>query len=424
MSESETETAKAAAAVEAIATGYEGTLSEQVQAYFSRVRSGEMGMLPALAGTLVLGILFSSLNEYFLTDKNIANLLTQTADLMILAIALTFLLIMAEIDLSAGITGGVGMGIFIRLVNDQHWNWIVALIVALLAGCVIGAFIGYFVAKIGVPSFVVSLALFLAFQGLMLVMLGDAGAFRVQEPAIAAIMNKSMPVWAGWVMFVVVCAIALGTAFYDRMRRQKYQMPVRPISMLWLRFGATVIGVGLLVAFLNQDRSTGIFPIRGVPIVVPLALAILWLGQMMLDRTRFGLHIYAVGGNPEGARRAGINVTWVRISAFMICSVLAVVAGLFTVSRVGVVQSATGRDIVLSGVGAAVIGGVSLFGGRGRLMQATVGAFLISMITNGLGLLGYSAGVTFLVTGGVLLLAATIDALTRKRSGSTSLART
>ena len=426
MSETETEieAAKAAAAVEAIATGYEGTLSEQVQLYFRRIRSGEMGMLPALAGTLVLGTLFSSLNEYFLTDKNIANLLTQTAALMILAIALTFLLIMAEIDLSAGITGGVGMAIFIRLVNDQHWNWVLALVVALLGGVVIGAFIGFFVAKIGVPSFVVSLALFLAFQGLMLVMLGDAGSYRVQTPQVSAIMNKNMPTWAGWLMFVVVCLIALGTSFYDRLRRQKYQMPVRPISMLWLRFGATVIGVGLLVAFLNQDRSTGIFPISGVPIVVPFALAILWLGQLMLDRTRFGLHIYAVGGNPEGARRAGINVTRVRISAFIICSVLAVVSGLFTISQVGVVQSATGRDIVLSGVGAAVIGGVSLFGGRGRLMQATVGAFLITMITNGLGLLGYSAGVTFLVTGGVLLLAATIDALTRKRSGSTSLART
>ena len=369
-------------------------------------------------------MLFSFLSEFFLTNKNIANLLTQTASLMILAIALTFLLIMAEIDLSAGITGGVGMAIFIRLLNDQHWNWIVALVVALLAGVVIGSSIGFFVARIGVPSFVVTLALFLAFQGLMLVLLGDAGSYRIEEPAVLAIMNKSMPLWAGWLMFAVVCAVSLATSFYDRARRQKYKMPVRPLSMLWLQFGAVVVGVGLLVFFLNQNRSTGVFVIEGVPIVVPLALSILWIGQLVLDRTRFGLHIYAVGGNPEGARRAGINVTRVRISAFIICSVLAVVAGLFTISQVGVVQSSTGRDVVLSGVGAAVIGGVSLFGGRGRLMQATVGAFLISMITNGLGLLGYSAGITFMVTGGVLMLAATIDALTRKRSGSTSLART
>ncbi len=413
-----------AAAVQAIATGYEGSISEQFQNYFRRVRSGEMGMLPALAGVLVLGVLFSFLSEFFLTNKNIANLLTQTASLMILAIALTFLLIMAEIDLSAGITGGVGMAVFIRLVNDQHLNWVLALVVSLLVGCVIGASIGFFVARIGVPSFVVTLALFLAFQGLMLVMLGDAGSYRIETPAVVAIMNKNMPIWAGWVMFVVVCVVSLATSFYDRGRRQRYKMPVRPISMLWLQFGAVVLGVGFLVFFLNQNRSTGAFVVEGVPIVVPLALAILWAGQLVLDRTRFGLHIYAVGGNPEGARRAGINVTRVRVSAFIICSTLAVVAGLFTVSQVGVVQSSTGRDVVLSGVGAAVIGGVSLFGGRGRLMQATVGAFLISMITNGLGLLGYSAGITFIVTGGVLMLAATIDALTRKRAGSTSLART
>jgi D-xylose transport system permease protein len=160
-----------------------------------------------------------------------------------------------------------------------------------------------------------------------------------------------------------------------------------------------------------------------VPIVVPIALGILWIGQTVLDRTPFGLHVFAVGGNPEAARRAGINVARVRIVCFITCSSLAVLSGLLTASQVGIVQATLGRDIVLSGVGAAVIGGVSLFGGRGRLSQAAVGALLISMITNGLGLLGYSAGITFLVTGGVLILAATIDAVSRRRPGASSLAR-
>jgi len=408
---------------QAIATGYEGSVADQLRAQVQRIRAGEMGMLPALAGLLVLSILFGFLSPFFFTKGNIANLMTQTAALMMLSIALTFVIILTEIDLSAGITGGVGMAVFIILVNDHTWNWILAFIVALLVGAVIGTILGWFVAKVGIPSFVVSLGLFLGFQGLMLVLLGDAGTYQIQTPEVAAIMNKSMPPWAGWLMLVVIVLVSLGTGLYDRSRRLAEGMPVRPITLLLIRVAAWVVAGGFMVFLLNQNRSSGIFPIAGVPIVVPIALTILWVGTSMLDRTRFGLHIYAVGGNPEAARRAGINVARVRIAAFIICSMLAVVSGLFTVSQTGVVQSSTGRDIVLFGVGAAVVGGVSLFGGRGRLAQATVGALLISMITNGLGLLGYSAGITFLVTGGVLIIAATIDALSRRRSGSSSLAR-
>ena len=241
-----------------------------------------------------------------------------------------------------------------------------------------------------------TLGLFLGFQGLMLVLLGDAGSYRIEAPAVIAIMNKTMPVWAGWVMLAVIVAVSLGTALYDRRRRQQPACRCGRSACCGARVAAVAVGGGFVVFLLNQNRSTGVFPIEGVPIVVPIALAILWIGTFVLDRTRFGLHIYAVGGNPEAARRAGINVARVRISAFVICSTLAVVSGLFTASQVGVVQSSTGRDIVLSGVGAAVVGGVSLFGGRGRLLQAAVGALLISMITNGLGLLGYSAGITFM----------------------------
>jgi D-xylose transport system permease protein len=419
-----TAAATIAAAPHAIATGHEGSIGDQVRAQVQRIRAGEMGMLPALVGLIGLGILLAALSPFFLTRNNIANLMTQTAALMILAIALTFVIVLTEIDLSAGVTGGVGMAAFIILVNDQSWNWIAALVVAILVGAAIGTFIGYFVAKIGIPSFVITLGLFLGFQGLMLVLLGDAGTYQVQTPEVTAIMNRSMPTWGGWLLLVVIVAISLLTGLYDRSQRISSGMPVRPIGLLLGRVGAWVVLGGFVVFLLNQNRSSGVFPIEGVPIVVPIALAILWLGQTMLDRTRFGLHIYAVGGNPEAARRAGINVAMVRISAFVICSSLAVISGLFTISQTGVVQSSTGRDIVLSGVGAAVVGGVSLFGGRGRLVQAAVGALLISMITNGLGLLNFPAGLTFLVTGGVLVLAATIDALSRRRSGSTSLVRT
>jgi D-xylose transport system permease protein len=405
-----------------IATGYEGTVSDQFRAYFSRLRQGEMGMLPAVGGFVVLCILFEILSPDFLGLLNVANLLTQTAFLAMLAIALVFVILLAEIDLSAGVTAGVGMAIFIELNGPLGVNWVLALIVALAVGVVIGLFIGYFVAKVGIPSFVVTLGLFLGFQGLQLVLLGNGQTYRVTEPAVLAIENSNMPNWAGWVMWAVIVLVSLGTAFYDRRRRQRIGVPVRPLSLLAMRVGAIAIGVGIFVFFMNLNRARGIIPISGVPIVVPIAIAILWVGTQVLDRTRWGIHLYAVGGNPEAARRAGINVAAIRISAFVLCSTLAVVSGLFQASEVGVVGSSFGQTDVLNGVAAAVVGGVSLFGGRGRLMQGVVGALVITAITNGLGLLSLPGGVNLLITGGVLILAATVDAVSRKRAGA-SLAR-
>ena len=405
-----------------IATGYEGGIGDQLRAYVARVRSGEMGMLPAIAGLIVLTVLFAALSPYFLTRLNIANLFTQSASLAVLAIALVFVILLGEIDLSAGVTAGVGMAAFVLLNSLANWDWIPALLVGLLVGLAIGTFIGYFVAKVGIPSFVVTLGLFLGLPGLLLVMLGDGNTYRIQAPEVLAIMNNNLPIWGGWVMWVVIVAVSIATAFYDRSRRRKAQVPVRPMSMLWIRVGLVALVTLVFVLLLNQNRSVSVVPVEGVPIVVPITLAIIWIGTQVLDRTRFGLHIYAVGGNPEAARRAGINVAAIRISAFMICSTLAIVSGLFTASRVGTVGSSFGSTIVLNGVAAAVVGGVSLFGGRGRLVQAAVGAILISMITNGLGLLALPGGVNLLITGGVLVLAATVDALSRKRSGA-SLAR-
>jgi D-xylose transport system permease protein len=419
----ETEPALGSEAQALIGTGHEGTVGDQFRAYIQRVRGGDMGSLPALAGLVVLGILFTSLDSVFFSKTNIANLMTQTAALMMLSMALTFVIIIAEIDLSAGVTGGSAVSIWVLLVNQHGWNWVLALVVAILCAATLGLFIGLFVARVGIPSFVITLGLFLGLQGFMLVLLGGSGAYRVQTPAVTAIMNKSMAVWLGWGMLAIIVLISLGTGLYDRRRRQAAGVATRPIALLWIRVGLWIVLGGAAVYLLSQDRSTGVFPITGVPIVVPIALGILWIGQSVLDRTRFGMHVFAVGGNPEAARRAGINVARIRIACFITCSSLAVLSGLFTASQVGIVQATLGRDIVLSGVGAAVIGGVSLFGGRGRLAQAAVGALLISMITNGLGLLGLSAGITFLVTGGVLILAATIDAVSRRRPGVASIAR-
>jgi len=403
-----------------IGSGRDGAVGEHFRAWFSRVRNGEMGALPAMLGLVLLVILFTALSPYFLSERNFANLLTQAATLVMLAMALVFVILPGEIDLSAGVTSGVAMCLFVVLMapDGPALGWMPALSLALLAGAAIGTFIGFFVARVGIPSFVVTLGLFLGLQGLELILIGAGGVYRITTPQVLAIMNSNLPTWGGWALLAVVLGISAATAWWDRSRRRRAGVPDSTPVLLWLRLAAILVLGGAAVLLLNQDRGTGAVSVRGVPIVVPVTLAILWLGTFVLDRTRFGRYIYAIGGNAEAARRAGIKVVMIRWCAFIVCSSLAVVSGLFSASKVGSVDAAFGRDIVLSGVAAAVVGGVSLFGGRGRLLHAAIGALVVAVITNGLGLLNLPGGVNYLVTGGVLILAATVDALSRLRRGA------
>ena len=406
-----------------IKTGQEGSALDQIKAYGSKFRSGEMGAVPAIAALILLLVIFNFVSPYFLTTINIANLFVQSATLMMLSAALVFVIMLGEIDLSAGVTAGTGMAIFVKL-NQLGWAWPLTLTLAFVLGLVTGWFIGFFVAKIGVPSFVISLALYLAFPGVMLIILGEGGVLRVEVPEIIAIMNTNLPLWGGWAMLGVCLVLTFAMGFWDRSRRIKAGLPARPLSLLVYKVAAIAVVGGGGVYLLSLPRSLNpLFPVQGVPTVIPIALALLFIGTFVLDRTKFGRYMYAVGGNPEAARRAGIKVAKIRIYAFMICSFLAMISGVFNVSRIGNVESSAGRAIVLSGVAAAVVGGVSLFGGRGRLVHAAIGAFVISIIDNGLGLIGIPAGVSFIVTGAVLTVAATVDALSRKRSGG-SLTRT
>jgi D-xylose transport system permease protein len=331
--------------------------------------------------------------------------------------ALVFVLLLGEIDLSAGVTFGVAMAVFVKYTQPDGLNWMVALILALAIGAAVGAFTGFFVAKVGVPSFVVTLGLFLGLQGVLLIIIGAGGTYRLIPEPIKAIQNSNMPPWAGWVMLVVILALLLGIAMYDRARRTRSGAPNPSLTLTLFKLGGIAVLGAFMVFYLNQNRGTAAKELMGVPIVVPIVLAILMAGTFMLDRTKYGRYIYAIGGNAEAARRSGVNVDAVRWMAFVTCSVLAVVAGVFFVSKVGSADASTGREIVLSGVAAAVVGGVSLFGGRGRLVHAAIGALVISVIANGLGLLGFSAGANLAVSGGVLILAATVDALARRRSG-------
>lgn len=403
--------------IPSLASGHEGGVLDQIQGYFRRVKNGEMGALPAIGALIFLTGLFASLSPFFLTKLNFANLFVQAAQLAMLAAALVFVLLLAEIDLSAGVTAGVAMAAFFLLLRDG-WNWVIALGVAFMVGALVGFIIGFFVAKVGIPSFVITLGFFLGFQGVQLILLGEGGLFRVDVPEIKAIMNANLPEIGGWIMLIAVLAIAAALGFFDRFRRAKKNLPNRPVVFLVAKLGFIALGGGIVIYILNENRSVSVLPISGVPIVIPIALAVLILATLLLDRTQFGRHLYAVGGNAEAARRAGIKVNRVKIMAFMIASTLAVLSGLFHVSRIGAVEATAGRTIVLSAVAAAVVGGVSLFGGKGRIAHAVIGALVIVMIDNGLGLLGLPAGVNFLVTGTVLAAAATIDAVSRKRGGS------
>jgi D-xylose transport system permease protein len=426
-----TETGHVMAPSDLIGSGQEGTLGDQIKAWWSRIRGGEMGALPAVGGFIVLSILFSILSPFFLTERNFANLMTQAATLVMLGMALVFVILLGEIDLSAGVTAGASMGIFVVLVSRFQINWILALVIAFAIGLAVGTFIGFFVAQVGIPSFVVTLGLFLGLQGVQLVVIGSSGAIRIQVPEILAIQNSNLAPWMGWVMLAIIVLVSTATSFWDRYRRTRAGVPNRTIALVFAKLGAIVVLGGIVVFLLNRNRgqagsvlngeTVGGNTVEGVPIVVPIVLAILWLGTFVLDRTKYGRYIYAIGGNAEAARRAGVKIVLIRWTAFIVCSGLAVVAGVFSASKVGSVDAAAGRDLVLSGVAAAVVGGVSLFGGRGRLIHAAVGALVIAVITNGLGLLNLPAGVNYAVTGGVLILAATVDAVSRKRAGGSIL---
>jgi D-xylose transport system permease protein len=399
----------------AIGSGHEGNVKEQISGYLLKIKSGDMGSLPAMLGLVILAILFTAMSPVFLTALNFANLFNQAATLIVLAMGLVFVLVLAEIDLSAGVTAGVSAAILVISLHNNV-NWILSIFIAIVTGVVIGYFIGVIVARVGIPSFVVTLACFLAFQGLQLLIIGNGGLYRIENSQVLAIQNSNLTLLQGWIFYAVGILLFIYSGFAARRRRSRNNQPNRPMVFLYAKIAFAVVAGAGVVAALNLERSSNKdFPIHGVPIVIPVVIVLFVLGTFVLDRTKFGRHVYAVGGNPEAARRAGIKVTGVKIAVFTICSTTAAISGIISASRVGSVDASMGRTIVLNGVAAAVVGGVSLFGGKGRLSQAVIGGFVIAIIDNGLGLMGYNSGINLLITGAVLLLAASADAISRKR---------
>jgi D-xylose transport system permease protein len=399
-------------------------LSQHLRDYIGRLRGGDMGSLPAVLGLTVLVLVFTALKPVFFSAGNFANLFTQGGHVVIIAMGLIFVLLLGEIDLSAGFTSGLCGAVLCVLLTDHHVVWYVSVIVSIVIGTAIGFLLGFLVAKIGIPSFVVTLAAFLAFQGVVLLLLSGGRNISVFDNVIIAVDNNNMKPWMGWLM-VGICVVGYAGAQLWRLRsRAARGLATDPLSLVALRVGAVLLIGGLAVYFLNRERSRNplFASLKGVPIVVPIILVLLLLWTFILGRTTFGRHIYAVGGSKEAARRAGINVDRIRIAAFMISSSMAAIGGIVAVSRGRSVDPNTGgSNILLYAVGAAVIGGTSLFGGKGRVIDAVLGGAVVAVIDNGMGLLGYSAGLKYIVTGIVLLLAAAVDALSRRRAAATGV---
>ncbi|MFI6953762.1 sugar ABC transporter permease [Nocardia sp. NPDC050408] len=392
---------------------------ELVNTYIGRVRSGNMGALPSIIALAVLSVVFWIARPVFMTQGNFANLLTQGAAIAVIAMGLIFVLLLGEIDLSAGFASGVCAAVLAVLLTDRGWPWYAAILASLLTGVAIGLTIGSIVVKIGIPSFVVTLAAFLALQGVALKIMDNGRNISIHDETIVAIANKNVPPWLGWVMYAALLA-GFAVIQYRKLRaRTKLGLTGETAPVIALRIAAVAVVAGAAVLILNDERSRNpaINSLKGMPIVVPLIVALLLLWTFVLNRTSFGRHIYAVGGSAEAARRAGIPVDRIKICAFVLCSTMAAVGGLIAASRANSVDPNTGgSDVLLTAVGAAVIGGTSLFGGRGRMLDAVLGAAVVAVINNGMGLMGYSAGTKFVVTGFVLLLAAGVDALSRKRA--------
>ncbi|MGP3956428.1 sugar ABC transporter permease [Nonomuraea sp. 3N208] len=410
---------------EAIVTATQApSIKNSFRAYIQRVRGGDMGALPAVLGLVVLCAVFAVARPSFVTAGNFANLFTQGAAVTLIAMGLVFVLLLGEIDLSAGFASGVCAAVLAVTLTSMGLPWYVCALAAILTGVIIGTVLGTLVAKVGIPSFVVTLAAFLAFQGLVLVLVDEGTNISIRDNVIVAIANRNLPPWLGWALYAVCVAVFAGVQLLRARKRDKRGLVADPLSLIAFRVGTLAVLAGAAVFVLNLERSRNplLVSLTGVPIVVPVILVLLVVWTVILRRTAFGRHLYAVGGNTEAARRAGIPVDRLRISAFVICSSMAAIGGIVAASRASSVDPNTGgSSVLLYAVGAAVIGGTSLFGGKGRVLDAVLGGAVVAVIENGMGLMGYGASVKYLVTGSVLLLAAGVDALARKRAAAAGL---
>jgi D-xylose transport system permease protein len=404
-----------------------GSLGEYVRAWGQRIRSGDSGALPILVGLVVIVIFFQVERSEFLSSLNIVNLLVQAAVFVLLGAAEIFALLLSEIDLSTGFVAAVvGFVIAELIAPPVNLPWWLGILGGFAVAAAIGLLQGSLITRLHVPSFVVTLAGLLFWEGVMIELanidktaVGGVISISSNSP-VYKLVNSQMSPTLGWILLVVVVALYAFFSITRAARRRREGLSAPPLSITIAQITIAALAGALLVWICNHNRGL-LIQLKGVPWVVPFVGIVLFAWTILLGRTRSGRYIYAIGANPEAARRAGINVAWIRTFAFMLCSLTAGMAGLVYESRLGsMATDIDGGSLVLYAVAAAVIGGASLFGGRGKAIHALLGGILIAVVFNGLGLMGINAAGQDIATAIVLLVAAAIDALVRRRGTTTT----
>jgi D-xylose transport system permease protein len=412
------------------------TLGEYVRAYTARIRAGESGVLPVIGAMVAIMVVFTviSPNHVFLSPVNLVNLFQQAAVFMVLAMAEGFALVLGEIDLSVGFVGAIGAAITVQLIQPitTNWHWVPAILAGLLACTVFGAIQGTLITRLRLPSFIVTLGGYLIANGIFLkvLLLGPFSGYPNLAGQSASLEVVYHLMWGtidptvSWIGAAVVVG-GLGLVMWlSDSRRRRSGLVAPPASLSLIKIGLIAVIAVVVVAICNTNRAN-FGTLEGVPWVIPIILAVLGAWTVLLTRTKFGRYAYAIGGNPEAARRAGINVSLIRTVAFALCSFTAGVAILLYASLLGgMSNNLAGGQYVLYAVAAAVIGGTSLFGGRGKPLHGVLGGLVIAGIYNGLYLQGISSVEwQYIVTGLVLLAAVVIDAVSRRGASSGSVTR-
>jgi D-xylose transport system permease protein len=399
------------------------SLGQYVRVSLRRVRSGNSGVLPVILGLVVVAVGFQIANSKFLSAQNLVNLFEQSTVYMLLAMAEIFALLLGEIDLSVGLVMGLGSVVVAELVQPggANWPWWAAIIVTLLACAAVGGIQGTLVARLKMPSFIVTLGGLLILEGVAIIVLGGSlvGIGNSQYPNELALYNifwGSFNPVVGWILLAVL-VVAAGTGLWLRdARKRRRSLEAAPRSLTAIKIAGIAVAGIAVVAVCNVNRAH-FGTIEGVPYIIPIVLVVLGACTILLQRTRFGRYVYAIGGNAEAARRAGIRLTWVRTWSFVLAGLISGIAGvLFASWQVSLTTNIikASNSYVLLAVAAAVIGGTSLFGGRGKTIHGVLGGLVIGGIYNGLYLLGVSSQWIDIVVAGVLLAAALIDVLSRR----------